>query len=228
MLTAFELNYRRVDDDARPALAERYKRRVGRDLLNVFGLDWAMHGADGPNERGQLVVANHRTALDIGVMLAHFGGTLLSRGDLAEWPVVGKMAQHGGTIFVDRDDRRSGVQAIRAIRSRLKNGGTVVVFPEGTTHAGDEVQPFQSGTFAAAKGLDVDIVPVGLAYHSAPEWVNRGFTEHILDLAGTPNKRLIGHIGERFEAGRDSGEMANRAQEMVQNLVDRSREKLEG
>ncbi len=226
MLTAYEINHRQVDDHARPALAERYKRRVGRDLLNVFGLDWAMHGAESESGRGQLVVANHRSALDIGVMLAQFGGSLLSRGDLAEWPIVGKMAQHGGTIFVDRDDRKSGVQAIRAIRSRLKAGATVIVFPEGTTYAGDEVQPFQRGTFAAAKGLDVDIVPVGLAYHCSPEWVNRRFGEHILELAGTSNKRLVGHIGERFRAGRDTTEMANRSRDSVQNLVRRSREKL--
>ncbi|MBC7174624.1 MAG: 1-acyl-sn-glycerol-3-phosphate acyltransferase, partial [Polyangiaceae bacterium] len=172
-LAAFELHLRTVAPEAVAPLRAQYKRKVGADLLRVLGVEWQVLPSPGsPSEdalvyeapeRPRLVVSNHRTALDIGVLLAHFAGSMLSRAEVERWPVFGRLASHGQTIFVDRSDKSSGARAIRQIRSALMSGRTVVAFPEGTTLAGDEVRPFQGGVFAATRGLDVDIIPVGLA-----------------------------------------------------------------
>jgi lyso-ornithine lipid O-acyltransferase len=160
------------------------------------------------------------------LMLQHFGGSVLARHDLAGWPVLGRAAREGGTIFVDRHDPRSGVKAVREIRRRLRAGSTVSVFPEGTTHAGDEVRPFQGGAFAAVSGLDAEIVPVGVAYDLGAEFVDEGFAEHLQRVARRPRTRVALCVGEGRPALRDRDAMAQDARTVVQTLVRSARARL--
>jgi len=229
VLAAWELHALGLEAPHRPHAVEAYKRRLARDALRLLGLRWEVHDLPPPPERARLVVANHRAAFDIGVMLAAFGGSLLSRGDLSEWPLVGRMARHGGTIFVDRGEAASGAAAIRTIRRRLAERGTVVVFPEGTTFPGDEVRPFSPGAFAAARGLDVEIVPVGLAYDAHAEWPpSTSFGAHVLEAASHRDKRVVGHAGTPFRPTGSSASVAEAARAEVQGLVQRSRALLSG
>jgi 1-acyl-sn-glycerol-3-phosphate acyltransferase len=164
----------------REAVRVRTKARVSRQLLRVFGVVMEGENHLPPATRARLVVANHRTAFDIGVMMAQFGGLMLSRGDLSSWPIIGRLAREGHTIFVDRESGHSGARAIRAIRRALEAGNTVSVYPEGTTYIGDDVRAFSPGAFAAARGLAVDIVPVGLAYDAN---AGRGVLPHAVPRA---------------------------------------------
>jgi 1-acyl-sn-glycerol-3-phosphate acyltransferase len=161
-------------------------------LLRVFGMQITLAGppptaASGP----RLVVANHRSPVDILLMLKHFGGVVLSRADLEHWPVLGLAAQRAETIFVDRADTLSGIVAIRSIRERLQQGRTVIVFPEGGTSVGDEVKPFHGGAFAAARGLSVDVVTAGVAYEAGAEFWNESFVEHMQRVAGRSATRPL-------------------------------------
>ncbi|MEZ4454734.1 MAG: lysophospholipid acyltransferase family protein [Nannocystaceae bacterium] len=187
--TAAELAVVETKMRARPEAAEdlfdREMRRWCLGLLRIAGVDLRRGGErPGPAHGPRLVIANHRSAYDIPILLTLFGGSVLSRADIAEWPLFGYAARRAQTIFVDRDSPQSGVKAIRAIREHLQRGRTVSVFPEGTTIAGDTLRPFSGGAFAAARGLDVEIVPVGLAYPSGCEYVEERFVDHIANLTG--------------------------------------------
>jgi len=173
--------------------------------------------------RARLVVANHRSPLDITVLIAHFGGHILSRADVAHWPIVGRSAQIAGTIFVDRQNKSSGARAIRQIREALRGGRTVSIFPEGTTFAGDEVRPFQAGGFVAAKGLDVDIVPVGLAYPPGAEWTEPTFVGHVRRVARRREIPVAAVVGTPFKVSTNPSADAERATREVQVLVGEAR-----
>lgn len=171
-----------------------------------------------------LVVANHRAALDIGVLLTQLDAAFLSRSDLADWPLLGRLARHSHTVFVDRTSEASGANAIRAIRRMLAAGESVVVFPEGATFRGDEVRPFKKGAFAAARGLDVDIVPVGLAYPEGVEYVDVDFVTHLRVVASRPRTDVAVVVGSPLHAGSSrTTELAERAQQEVSDLVLRAR-----
>jgi 1-acyl-sn-glycerol-3-phosphate acyltransferase len=211
-----------------PSTHEKWRRRwVGAwaaGLVRVFGVDLRVCGDNVPAPmRGRLVVANHRSPLDIIILLEHFGGTVLSRADLRGWPVLGAAAYHGGTIFVDRADERSGVKAIREIRRRLQNGQTVIVFPEGTTHRGDEVRPFVGGAFAAVRGLDAELVPVGLAYEEGAEFVDETFGEHVARVAQRKRTRVGLCVGTPRNAAADRDAMALEMRAEIQALVRQAR-----
>jgi lyso-ornithine lipid O-acyltransferase len=208
----------------RAAVVERWVKRWAAGLLAVFGVEqhWASP-RPATAKGGRLVVANHRSPLDILLMLQHFGGSVLARHDLERWPVMGRAASYGGTIFVDREDPKSGVRAIREIRKRLQAGRTVVVFPEGTTHAGDLVHPFQGGAFSAVSGLDVEVVPVGIAYDAGTEFTDPTFAAHLARVARRPRTRVALCVGEGRPVGRDRAALARDLRDAVQVLVERAR-----
>ncbi len=200
------------------------KKRVTGKVLRIMGVRVTQQGDAPPSGRPRLIVANHRTALDIGVLMSALGGSFLSRADLAGWPIAGRLAVYARTIFVERGNRSSGANAIRAIRRRLEVNGTVLVFPEGTTLAGDEVRTFKAGAFVALRKLeDVEVIPVGLAYPEGTEFTERSFVAHIRNICGRPRTKAVMCVGEPLRAEGDAREMAKRAQEAVQSLVYQAR-----
>ncbi|GAB4203935.1 MAG: hypothetical protein OHK0013_18470 [Sandaracinaceae bacterium] len=194
-----------------------------RGARRILGVDYRLvHGAPPSERRARLVVANHRTPLDIIPLISLFGGHFLANHKTRRAPVIGGAAELVGTIFVDREDRRSGASAIRQMRRLLEEQRTVIVFPEGTTHGGDEVRPFQRGAFLAARGLDVEVVPVGLAYPPGTEFVDPSLGQHarrFLSRTRTPTWVSIGAPMRGDAVVRD--EEAVRVK--VQELVDLSR-----
>lgn len=229
MLPAFAL---------RDALArEAHKARV-RDawvgvwsagLLRLFAIEVDLAGAvpTEPRAAGRLIVANHRSAIDVAILLRIFGGHMVSRSDLAGWPLVGAAARKVGTVFVDRANAWSGAGAIRDIRRLLREGQTVILFPEGTTFDGDEVRPFHAGAFIATLRTDAEIVPVGLAYprDSGAAFLDETFSRHLFRMAGAGPTRVVARVGTPITvvAGAHAAELARTASEAVQRLVHEAR-----
>lgn len=218
------LHSRFVRDDAQTELRQRWVQLWARGLLEVFSVQrHAVGSLPPPPRKARLVVANHRSPLDIILMLGCFRGSVLGRHDLEGWPLLGWAARHGNTIFVDREDARSGVKAIREIRRRLSAGQTVIVFPEGTTHRGDEVHPFQGGAFSAVRGLDAELLPVGIAYDPGSEFVDETFGEHLGRMAQRRRTRVALCVGEARPALLDREAMASQLRTDVEALVRKAR-----
>jgi len=231
MLAALTIEERfvAVSDERRNAYVRTWARSLLRLLHVEIDLD-AAPGALAPRRCPLLVVANHRSTVDILLMLHLFGGNLLARGDMADWPAIGVLARRAGTLFVDRDDPASGAAAVQRIRERLRRGITVCVFPEGTTFEGDEVREFQAGAFIAIAREKGDIVPVGFAYERRDViYGNEPVTDHMKRIIETPTIRVGAFIGSPFStAGLGVRAVAAKAQSDVQALVDRARSRIGG
>ncbi len=212
---------------ARDALRDAWVGSWARGLLRLFAIEVVVDGTAPPSTSGRIIVANHRSAIDIGVLLATFGGTLVSRADLAGWPLLGPAARAADTVFVDRAVAQSGASTIRVVQRRLKEGRTVSLFPEGTTFDGDEVRPFKPGAFVAAVGAHAEVLPVGIAYpsRSSAAFVDETFPEHLGRIARGPGTRLAVCVGTPFVPTRTEGSAgaAARAHADVQALVARAR-----
>jgi 1-acyl-sn-glycerol-3-phosphate acyltransferase len=187
-----------------------------------------MTAGDHGRARGRLLVANHRSMIDIGVLLREFGGHVVSRDDLANWPLVGAAARSVGTVFVDRSSATSGVHAIREMARLLEAGRLVSVFPEGTTFPDDEVRPFHKGAFVAAKIADAEILPVGIAYEpyegaESAAFVDETFVAHLSRLAGAPRTRVAIAIGEPMRIATNAERTARAARDRVADLVRTAR-----
>lgn len=198
-------------------------------LLPILGVD--LHevvGAPPPREDGPyLIVANHRSPLDILVGLNRFSGCVLSHDGVAEWPILGDATKAVDTVFVDREDPKSGARAIREMRRRLKTGRNVIVFPEGNTFDGDEVRPFRKGAFVAARGLGVPLLPMGLAYPPGTEFTKESFGAHLWRMSGRPRTPVWVAYGKPRDVPKGEAQI-EATREAVQELVDAAAAAREG
>jgi lyso-ornithine lipid O-acyltransferase len=232
MLPAFVAHEALASIEDRSRVRDRWVSSWCSVLLRLFGVRVVAHGERGDSARGRLVVANHRSTADILVLLRAFGGRMVSRGDLARWPLIGPAARAAGTLFVDRSNAGSGAAAVRMIRTSLSRGDTVIVFPEGTTFPDDDVRRFQSGAFVAALGSGADVLPVGLAYAtgSGAAFVNESFAAHLSRMAAARPSQVAMCVGAPIapEAKARAATLRDHAQAEVQRLVRQARGMVDG
>jgi 1-acyl-sn-glycerol-3-phosphate acyltransferase len=231
MLPSYAVRARLTPEVEQRDVRDRWVGRWSSALLSIFAIKLHVEGIVPPPTpgRGRLAVMNHRSAIDIGILLHVVGGKMVSRADLAGWPLVGPAARIVGTIFVDRKSSQSGVAAIRTMEAELRHGETVNIFPEGTTFMGDEVRPFHRGGFVSARAAAAEILPLGIAYEksSGAAFFNETFMAHLgrMSAASRPT-RVVLAVGSPFDANATSAALARKSEEEVGRLVKQARELL--
>lgn len=98
-----------------------------------------------------LLIANHTSWLDIPILSAVAPVSFVAKSEIGTWPFINWLAKLQGTVFVVRDQPRKAGNSAAEIMSRLRDGDHIVIFAEGTTSDGNQVLPFKSSLFAAAK-----------------------------------------------------------------------------
>ncbi len=114
---------------------------------------------------GELVVANHISWLDIPIVAAVLPGRMLAKTEVRDWPLLGRLAGFGSTLFIDRDRLRALPGAVGTVAAALRSGSRVVVFPEGSTWCGrGRGGAFRPAVFQAAIDAEVSVRPVRITY----------------------------------------------------------------
>ena len=73
-------------------------------------------------------------------------------------PVVGRVLRAAGYLPIDRENDRETLKTVIKISNRVKQGGNIAVFPEGTRSKTDEMLPFRHGVFKIAQRGEAPIV----------------------------------------------------------------------
>ena len=139
---------------------------------------------------GALLVSNHRSYADIAVLASCSPLSFVAKSEVAAWPILGWASRRAGTIFVRREDARSGAVALRALRKLRAAGVTMVVFPEGTTLGPPGIGPLQLGIFRLAARARTSVVPVAIEYERPEDaWTEPGdasFAPHFVKCFARP------------------------------------------
>lgn len=151
----------------------------------------------GPREkRGRVIVANHLSYLDIPVLLSLGPRLFLAKEEVASWPLMGMVGQGLGMVFFNRSSLRGRAKALEKVRSKLQEGETVVVFPEGTTSETGPLKgrvSYYPGAFRAAFDADVPVEFVYLDYSPAEScaWIgDQDFLTHLWRFLSVPRSRV--------------------------------------
>jgi 1-acyl-sn-glycerol-3-phosphate acyltransferase len=117
-----------------------------------------------PHKGGVCFVCNHGSIFDILLILATVGRPVgfVAKQELALIPVLNIWIFLLGGLFIDRKNIRKAVKTINKGISRIKQGGTMLIFPEGTRSKGQGLLPFHSGSFKLATQSDAPIVPIAI------------------------------------------------------------------
>jgi 1-acyl-sn-glycerol-3-phosphate acyltransferase len=153
---------RLFDAEPRRLRTGRWFRRLGRVVARVS--PWRIHisGVENlhPNQV-YVVVSNHQSLADIPV-ISHLklDTKWLTKAELFRLPVMGWMLRMAGDVPIDRSDRRKGARAMLQCARYLRQGCSVVFFPEGTRSPDGQVLPFNEGPFQLAIREHVPILPL--------------------------------------------------------------------
>lgn len=113
---------------------------------------------------GRMLVANHRSWLDIFAVLALCPARFVSKAEVRGWPLVGALCKGAGTLFIERHRRHAVHDAIATMAECLRAGDRVAIFPEGTTNDGHAMHRFHANLIQAAVNAGAPLVPVALRY----------------------------------------------------------------
>ena len=110
------------------------------------------------------LVSNHLSYIDIPVLLARLDARFLAKSEVAGWPILGFLARTTGTLFIDRTRKRDLKRVLPVIQSVLDRGTGVIVFPEGTSTAGAEIERFKPSLFEVPVEMEMDVSCAALHY----------------------------------------------------------------
>jgi 1-acyl-sn-glycerol-3-phosphate acyltransferase len=135
-------------------------------MLRLLGLELRVEGSFKPGSK--LIVANHVSWLDIlAVHAVCPEARFISKADVQRWPLVRRLVAAGDTLYIERESRRDAVRVVHLMAEALQAGGTVAVFPEGTTGDGAVLLPFHANLLQAAIATECPLQPVALRYADA-------------------------------------------------------------
>lgn len=144
-------------------------RRWARGVPRTFGVRVTVRVHPyAPGSAGELVVANHISWLDIPLVASVLPGRMLAKSEVGRWPLLGRLAGLGSTLFIDRDRLRALPGAVDTVAAALRAGSRVVAFPEGSTWCGrGSGGVFRPAVFQAAIDAEVSVRPVRITYGTA-------------------------------------------------------------
>ena len=112
--------------------------------------------------RSYIYMANHMSNFDIPVLQAYLPVQFrwLAKAELYKIPVFGYAMKRAGYISIDRSDRKSAIESLNKAVNIIRDGVSVVIFPEGTRSSTHNIQPFKKGGFFLAVDSGVPIIPI--------------------------------------------------------------------
>lgn len=119
-------------------------------LCKVIGIEIEVRG-EMSKQTPTLFVSNHLSYLDIPVLGSLIKGSFVSKGEVRNWPVIGFLATLQNTIFIKKQKRSEAGKQANIMVTRLHEGDSLIVFPEGTSWYGTRVVPFKTSLFSVAQ-----------------------------------------------------------------------------
>lgn len=190
-----------------PLLPRAFGLRVGRAGI-AFGyrLFWAVARASGllhmdaqalralADERGLVIVANHPSLLDALMLVAQLPRSFcVMKASLMRNPLLGPGARLAR--YIRNDCPR---KMVRLAVQDLREGGQLVMFPEGTRTTGSSLNPFQPGFALIARRAGVPVQTVFI--DTTSPYLGKGWP--LWKLPPLPIEFSL-RIGRRFEPAAD-------------------------
>lgn len=138
---------------------------IYRRFYRVANIELKVTGT--PIREPALWVCNHISWMDVLILAGDNTLDFLAKSEVASWPLVGKLVEKAGTLFVDRSNKFQAYRALPELQKRIRSGTPVVVFPEGTTSDGQTTLPFKPMFYQAAVRENLWVQPVSLRYENS-------------------------------------------------------------
>lgn len=134
-----------------------------RLVVGVLLLPVKVEGQENLKENESYVfVSNHQGAFDIFLIYGYLGRNFkwIMKRQIHNIPLVGQACQAANHIFVDKRSATKILHTYTLARNTLKDGMSLVVFPEGARTFTGHMGIFKRGAFMLADELKLPVVPI--------------------------------------------------------------------
>ncbi len=144
-------------------------------IVDKLAVDFrVIHPENLPKEGPVVFISNHQSYADILSFLYNIKNhqvAFIAKDSLGKIPIFGKWVLRIRGIYIHRGDARASLKTINEGVDYLKQGFSLVIFPEGTRSQSSELGEFKPGSFKLATKARVPVVPVTLngGYHTFEE-----------------------------------------------------------
>lgn len=144
----------------------RLGRLWSRIHLGVMGVTPIYSGLEhAAGTAPRIFLANHLSTLDIWVVAPALPDTtrFVAKKSIFWIPVLGQAMAVAGFIPIDRADRARAIRSLGRASQRIRDGESVILFPEGTRSRDGKLGRFKRGAFHLAIEAGVPVVPVAIS-----------------------------------------------------------------
>jgi len=172
------------------------------------------------------LVSNHLSYVDVVLLASQLRCAFVAKAEVADWPILGGICRGGGTLFIDRANKRDIPRVTARIEQAVAAGRGIVVFPEGTSTKGDAVARFSPSLLEAAATEARPVSYATLSYSTPPGsvpahlsvcwWGGMPFAGHLFSMLGLPEIRATLRFGAERIVDRDRKALTRRLQSAVE------------
>ena len=163
-------------------------------IIWMSGIKLTVKGEENvPKDTAVLYIGNHRSYFDIVLTYARCPGLTgyVAKKEMLKIPLLSRWMKFLHCQFLDRSDIREGLKTILAAAEEIKNGVSIMIFPEGTRSTNEselDMLPFHEGSFKIATKTGCPIIPVAISGSSAAfeDHIPRVFPAHVTIEYGKP------------------------------------------
>ena len=134
-----------------------YCLQVAKCNLKVNGLEKI------PTDRPVLFTPNHQSYADVPILLhalKDFDYGFLMRMQLNTFFAIEQISHILHCVPINQENAREGVKALNKTAEQIKNGFSMVVFPEGKRGFSNTPDEFKNGAFKIVQKTGVTVVPI--------------------------------------------------------------------
>jgi len=138
-------------------------RSWSRIILWISGIKLTVEGLENVDAtKPYIFLMNHIGMYDIPAAFIAIPqtGRFIAKKELFKIPILSTGMKLAGILKIDRGNSSEARKTLDKAVETIKNGCSVIIFPEGTRSKTNEIQPFKKGGFIMAIQGKIPILPV--------------------------------------------------------------------
>ena len=136
------------------------------DIVRKFDMHLTVEGQENIPEGACAFYVNHQGYGDIPTMFKICEGKqigFVAKDSAEKLPFISDWIKASQGVFIKRGETREGLKAIKEGAEKLKDGYSLIIFPEGTrSKSSNNLLEFHNGSFRCALKTKCTVVPVAL------------------------------------------------------------------
>ncbi|MDP4090408.1 MAG: lysophospholipid acyltransferase family protein [Bacillota bacterium] len=155
---------KKKDEKKAAEYAFKKVQKIARHVLKASNTKLEVYGKENIPEEACLFVGNHQAIFDAFAMIPAVDKVtgFIAKTEIEKLPLIPNWLRSIKTVFLDRDNVKESIRVINQGAENIKNGYSMVIFPEGTRSLSSTMGTMKKGSLKVALKASAPIVPFSI------------------------------------------------------------------